>query len=209
MLFSVVLLFVILNAWRHIYTKQRREQLMQSEVIEEIIFGLESGILFGMASVISKLGFVFSEQGFSKMLVPACISISACCSATGFVYQTQGLKHGRAIVVSTCAAVASIMTGVIAGMFALGERLPSGSLARFFLLLGWLFIIFGVVMLVSSSRLMALLPRPLRRILRGANERNVNLGRSGSARPRDLSQSTVIHASTLHHLISSPVKAKA
>ncbi|KAK1312259.1 hypothetical protein QJS10_CPA07g00989 [Acorus calamus] len=47
MLFSVVLLFVILNAWRHIYTKQRREQLMQSEVIEEIIFGLESGILFG------------------------------------------------------------------------------------------------------------------------------------------------------------------
>lgn len=51
--------------------------------------------------------------------------------------QTQGLKHGRAIVVSTCAAVASIVTGVLAGMLALGERLPSAPAARFSLLLGW------------------------------------------------------------------------
>ena len=51
--------------------------------------------------------------------------------------QTQGLKHGRAIVLSTCAAVASIVTGVLAGMLALGERLPSAPAARFSLLLGW------------------------------------------------------------------------
>lgn len=51
--------------------------------------------------------------------------------------QTRGLKHGRAIVVSTCAAVASIVTGVVAGMLALGERLPSAPTARFSLLLGW------------------------------------------------------------------------
>jgi len=51
--------------------------------------------------------------------------------------QTRGLKHGRAIVVSTCAAVASILTGVLAGMFALGERLPSEPKARLTLLLGW------------------------------------------------------------------------
>ncbi|XP_028112636.1 probable magnesium transporter NIPA9 isoform X2 [Camellia sinensis] len=89
--------------------------MMQSEVVEEIIYGLESGILFGVASVISKMGFVFLDQGFSKLLVPACISISVCCSGTGFFYQTRGLKHGRAIVVSACAAVASIVTGVLAG----------------------------------------------------------------------------------------------
>ncbi|KAJ6814605.1 putative magnesium transporter NIPA9 [Iris pallida] len=144
MVFCISLLFVLLNAWLHIYKSQRREQeLMQSEVVEEIIIGLESGILFGMASVISKMGFVFSEQGFSKILVPICISVSICCSATGFVYQTRGLKHGRAIVVSTCAAVASIVTGVLAGMLALGETLPSARVARLFLLLGWLCIILG------------------------------------------------------------------
>ncbi|KAI8030522.1 putative magnesium transporter NIPA9 [Camellia lanceoleosa] len=74
------------------------------------------GINARVASVISKMGFVFLEQGFSKLLVPACISISVCCSGTGFFYQTRGLKHGRAIVVSTCAAIASIVTGVLAAV---------------------------------------------------------------------------------------------
>lgn len=40
-----------------------------------------------ISSVISKMGFVFLEQGFSRLLVPICISISICCSACGFVYQ--------------------------------------------------------------------------------------------------------------------------
>lgn len=51
--------------------------------------------------------------------------------------QTRGLKDGRAIVVSTCAAVASILTGVLAGMLALGEQLPSAPDARLSLLFGW------------------------------------------------------------------------
>ncbi|KAF2287043.1 hypothetical protein GH714_037131 [Hevea brasiliensis] len=142
--FIVAILFVVLNGWLRVCKCQRREQeTMEYEVVEEIIYGLESGILFGMASVISKMGFVFLEQGFSRMLVPICISISICCSATGFYYQTLGLKHGRAIVVSTCAAVASIVTGVLSGMLALGERLPSAPAARLSLLLGWLLIIVG------------------------------------------------------------------
>jgi len=85
---SVVILFVLLNTWLHMYKKQRREQeLTGPEVIEEIIYGLESGILFGISSVISKMGFVMSEMGFPKLVVPAAISCSVCCSAIGFVYQ--------------------------------------------------------------------------------------------------------------------------
>ncbi|PON96001.1 Magnesium transporter NIPA [Trema orientale] len=207
----VAILFVLLNAWLRICKRQRREQeLMEYEVVEEIIYGLESGILFGMASVISKMGFVFLEQGFPRMLVPICISISICCSGTGFYYQTRGLKHGRAIVVSTCAAVASIVTGVLAGMLALGERLPSAPTARLSLLLGWLLIILGVILLVSSTRLVRLLPRRLRRYVQSGVDRNFGARQSGSTRGRDPNPSTVIQAATLHHLIaSSSSKEKA
>lgn len=182
---------------------------MQYEVVEEIIYGLESGILFGISSVISKMGFVFLEQGFSKLLLPICIFLSICCSASGFVYQTRGLKHGRAIVVSTCASVASIVTGVLAGMLALGEELPSAPMARFSLLLGWIFIIGGVILLVASTRVVGILPRPWRRFVRSSGDRNLGVRHSSNIRSRDASPSTVIQASTLHHLITSPSKAKA
>ncbi|CAN6539642.1 unnamed protein product [Malus baccata var. baccata] len=202
----VAFLFVLLNGLLRIYRRQRKEQeLMEYEVVEEIIYGLESGILFGMASVISKMGFVFLEQGFHSMLVPICVIISICCSGTGFYYQTWGLKHGRAIVVSTCAAVASIVTGVLAGMLALGERLPSAPTARLSLMLGWLLIIIGVILLVSSTRLMRRLPRPLRQLLKSG----VDQRKPGSIRVRDGSPSTVIQAATLHHLIPTASKEKA
>ncbi|XP_010049206.2 probable magnesium transporter NIPA9 [Eucalyptus grandis] len=208
--FIVAVLFVLLNGWLRIFRRHRREQeMMEYEVVEEIIFGLESGILFGMASVVSKMGFLFMEQGFSKMLVPICIGISISCSGTGFFYQTRGLKHGRAIVVSTCAAVASIVSGVLAGMLALGEKLPSAPVARLSLLLGWLLIIVGVVLLVSSARLVRLLPWRLRQLVPSGVGRNSGLRRSGSVHAKDTTPSAVIHAATLHHLISSPSKEKA
>ncbi|KAI4337154.1 hypothetical protein L6164_015602 [Bauhinia variegata] len=200
--FVVFILFVLLNGWHHICKRHRRElEMMEYDVVEEIIYGLESGILFGMASVISKMGFLFLEQGFHKLLVPVCIMISVCCSGTGFYYQTRGLKHGRAIVVSTCAAVASILTGVLAGMFALGERLPSAPKARFLLLVGWLLIILGVILLVGSARLMRFLPLPSQRFSRSSVDKNYR--RAGSNRIRESSASAVIQAATLNSLITS------
>lgn len=40
-----------------------------------------------MSSVISKIGFIFLDQGFPKLFAPVCILISVCCSGTGFYYQ--------------------------------------------------------------------------------------------------------------------------
>uniref|UniRef100_A0A453F953 Probable magnesium transporter n=1 Tax=Aegilops tauschii subsp. strangulata TaxID=200361 RepID=A0A453F953_AEGTS len=206
---TVVILFVLLNTWLHIYKKQRREQeLTGPEVIEEVIYGLESGILFGISSVISKMGFVMSEMGFPKIVVPAAISCSVACSAVGFVYQTRGLKHGRAIVVSTCTSVASIVSGVVAGMVALDEHLPTAPAGRFFLLLGWFFIITGVILLVTSTGVIARLPKPVQKFLKSNMERSHSIRRPGSARGKDSNQSTTIHASTLH-ILTSTGKEKA
>lgn len=84
------------------------------------------------------------NMGFQSNWLDICLScalpISEMLTSVAFVFtnmQTRGLKHGRAIVVSTCAAVASILTGVLAGILALGERLPSAPKARLLLLLGW------------------------------------------------------------------------
>ncbi|KAL5185408.1 putative magnesium transporter NIPA9 [Glycine soja] len=203
------LLMILLSGWLRICKRQRREQeMMEYDVVEEVIYGFESGILFGMSSVISKMGFLFLEQGFPKLLVPMCIMISVCCSGTGIYYQTRGLKHGRAIVVSTCAAVASILTGVLAGMLALGERLPSEPKARLALLLGWLLIIVGVILLVGSTRLVRFLSCSSRQ-KRSNVEKNFGLRGASSSRVREPSPSAVIQAATLNHLLSSSSKEKA
>ncbi|XP_020212387.1 probable magnesium transporter NIPA9 [Cajanus cajan] len=205
----VFILFLLLNGWLRICKRHRREQeMMEYDVVEEIIYGLESGILFGMASVISKMGFLFLEQGFNKLLVPICIMISVCSSGTGFYYQTRGLKHGRAIVVSTCAAVASILTGVLAGMLALGERLPSAPNARLLLLLGWLLIIFGVILLVGSTKIVRILRNSSQR-LKSSVDKNYGPRRSGTSRIREPSPTAVIQTATLNQLLSSSSKEKA
>ncbi|XP_078428142.1 magnesium transporter, putative (DUF803) [Wolffia australiana] len=199
--FTVSIMFIIMNSGLRVYKNRRREQeLIQYEVAEEVIIGLESGILFGTASVISKMGFALAKAGYSPIIVPACISISICCSASGFVLQTGGLRQGRAIVVSTCAAVAAIVTGVLAGLLALGERLPVDPARRLFLLLGWVMIVAGVILMVASTRILSLFRRPLGR---------AHLKRPTSLRVREPGPSTVIQAASLHHLISSPAKEKA
>eukprot|EP01018_Ginkgo_biloba_P020022 Gb_02937 [translate_table: standard] len=111
------------------------------------------------------MGFILSEQGFSKMSIPVGVAISICCSGSGFFYQTRGLKHGREIAVSTCAAVASIVIGVLVGTLALGEMLPVAPLSRMLLVIGWLLIIFGVVVLMSSHRLGLLVPQRFQRFM--------------------------------------------
>ena len=70
-----------------------------------------------------------------------------------------------------------------------------------------LFIVAGVILLVSSTWLLRHLP--LRHFIRVNADRNFSLSRSASLRFKDSNPTTVIHAATLHHLISSPSKEKA
>lgn len=72
-----------------------------------------------------------------------------------------------------------------------------------------LLIIIGVILLVSSTRVLRHLPRPLQHFIQSGVDRNFSLRRSGSVRVRDTNPSAVIQAATLHHLISSSPKEKA
>eukprot|EP00250_Pteridium_aquilinum_P010039 c19108_g1_i2 orf=231-1223(-) len=137
-----------------------------NNVMEEVVAGMEAGTCFGMAAVVARMGFMLVDKGHSKICVPAGILAGVCCSAGGFFCQTKGLKEGRAVVVSTCAAVASIVTGVLVGMVVLGETLPVSSFRRLFLLIGWLLIILGVIILMDSNRIGLLLPRSIRRLIK-------------------------------------------
>ncbi|EPS73314.1 hypothetical protein M569_01447, partial [Genlisea aurea] len=151
---------ILLNGWLRGYKLKRKEQeLVLYEVVEEIIYGVESGILFGISSVISKTGFLLLDQGYARFFLAVCISISVLCSSFGFVYQTQGLNHGRAIVVTTSGAVSSILTGVVSGVYVLGEELPSSPSGRGMVLVGWVLIVVGVSLLVLSRHLVRYLPR--------------------------------------------------
>ncbi|MCO5580635.1 hypothetical protein L7F22_034505 [Adiantum nelumboides] len=173
----------------------------QSGVIEEMVAGVEAGTCFGsqcrMAAIFARLGFMLVDKGRSKLCIPAGILAGLCCSASGVFCQTKGLKDGRAVVVSTCAAVASIITGVTIGMVVLGETLPVSSFRQFCLFIGWLLIILGVIILMDSNRVGLLLPRSMRRILKlkGSSHKS-NPPRTPQYSRRDPSSSSVVQLFT-------------
>ncbi|KAI5074716.1 hypothetical protein GOP47_0010677 [Adiantum capillus-veneris] len=204
----VFLLFGAVNWWVRAKKKSARMHELpgsvlppiatsHSGVIEEMVAGMEAGTCFGMASIFARLGFMLVEKGHSKFYIPAGILAGVCCSASGFFCQTKGLKDGRAVVVSTCAAVASIITGVIIGMLVLGETLPVSAFRQFCLLIGWLLIILGVILLMDSNRVGLLLPRSIRRILKlkGSSHKS-NPPRSAQFSRRDSNSSTVVQLFT-------------
>ena len=65
--------------------------------------------------------------------------------------QTRGLKHGKAVVVCTLAAAASMVSGVAVGLLALGEPLPRGAARRVLRLVSWLLIFAGVTNLAGGG----------------------------------------------------------
>lgn len=65
--------------------------------------------------------------------------------------QTQGLKHGKAVVVCTLAAASSMVSGVLVGLLALGEALPHSGPRRALRVLSWVLILVGVTNLSSAG----------------------------------------------------------
>ncbi|GJZ45927.1 hypothetical protein Tco_0593523, partial [Tanacetum coccineum] len=81
---------------------------------------------YRIASIISKMGFVFLEQGFSTLSVHVCISISICCSATGFVYQ-KSCKIADTMMDSAAkkqalSATSGVATRIVSERLALGRQ---------------------------------------------------------------------------------------
>ncbi|KAK5844955.1 hypothetical protein PVK06_001102 [Gossypium arboreum] len=65
----------------------------------------------------------------------------------------------------------------------------------------------GVILLVSSTRLMRRLPWPLQNLIPSGADGNFNIRKTGSHRVKDPSPAAVIPAATLHHLIPTLAKA--
>nr|XP_024380289.1 probable magnesium transporter NIPA9 isoform X2 [Physcomitrium patens] len=170
-------------------------QMRDVDVMEELAAGMEAGTCFGLSASVCKVGFMLAERGLSQWFVPAGIAVGICCSSSGFFCQTRGLKNGRAVVVSTCAAVASIMTGVLVGLFALGESLPASTSGRLLLLLAWGLIVVGIIVILLSEKIALMLPRSLRRVLKPkASPPKAYLRTAASASSRrDVGTSNVVH----------------
>ena len=99
---------------------------------DELFAGCTAGICFALSACCCRAGLLLaasaSSGGASRALslLPAALGMACSLAFTsgGVLAQTRGLKDGNALVVCTVAAVASMLTGVAAGLLVLGERLP-------------------------------------------------------------------------------------
>jgi len=197
----LALSFGILDCWARSGKKRHEKhdeggiQSRDVDVMEEIAAGMEAGACFGLSASVCKVGFLLAQNGMSQMFVPAGIAVGICCSSSGFFCQTRGLKNGRAVVVSTCAAVASIVIGVLVGLFALGESLPASTTGRVLLLLAWALIVSGIIVLLMSEKIAPMLPRSLRRVLKSkpAQPKGFSRSQTGSITRRDVGSSSAVH----------------
>eukprot|EP00899_Mesostigma_viride_P017838 jgi/Mesvir1/26055/Mv08232-RA.1 len=103
----------------------------------ELAAGMQAGICFGLSVSACRTGFLLHAQGFPAILLPLGVMFSVGLSSLGFIYQTRALKDGRAVVISAVAALASIGSGVVIGMAALDERMPTSTGRRIVRILSW------------------------------------------------------------------------
>eukprot|EP00884_Botryococcus_braunii_P012214 jgi/Botrbrau1/20994/Bobra.0144s0012.2 len=113
------------------------------------LFGLQAGCCFGLSAASCRSGFLLASHG-SWLAAPLGLLCSVGLSSAGFMLQTVGLKDGNSVVVCTCAAVTSMVSGVVVGIMALGEGLPSSWQLRAVRFLAWILIMLGVAVLATG-----------------------------------------------------------
>jgi len=112
------------------------------------LYGLQAGGCFGLSASCCRTGFLMSARRWTW--IPFGLGASIALSATGFILQTQGLQSGATVVVCTCVAVTSMVTGVVVGLLGLGETMPGSLISTLIRLTSWNMILIGVVALASG-----------------------------------------------------------
>jgi hypothetical protein len=80
--------------WEDVLSLRVFSLSMYRYVVTNVGQWLVTYFVYRVSSVISKMGFVMSEMGFPKIVVPVAISCSVACSAVGFVYQVWSKSTG-------------------------------------------------------------------------------------------------------------------
>lgn len=90
------------------------------------MFDPQAGACFGMSAAACRTGFLLAAR-VSWTAAPAGLCASIALSSAGFALQTLGFKDGNTVVVCTCAAVSSMLTGA---RLVLADRLPDWASCR-------------------------------------------------------------------------------
>ena len=89
-------------------------------------YSVFSGCFFALSSTTCRSGFVVGAATGQRLLFGvAGMACSVANTSVGFVYQTIALKEGSAVMISTITTVTTMMAGMVLGITALGEGLPS------------------------------------------------------------------------------------
>ena len=123
--------------------------------LEELSFGAVAGAAYALSASSCRAGLLaYSYAQPAGLQLPALLAglvASGGLTAAGVVAQTRGLKDGSAMVISTVAAVVSMVVGLLAGILCLGEHAPSTSRGLLAWACSWAAIAAGVSGLSHSG----------------------------------------------------------